>query len=302
MPISFSLSELVALAVESFFYGIYVALFCSSAKVLLTKRKAISGATPLLALASVFAVLITWHVTTDAVRLVYAFKRDEVPLGPDIYYANVASALSLMKTTLYLVTTVLFDAFILHRCFVVWDRNLLVVLLPFLVFLADIGTGVAAVQGLSDLTNADTVFLQKQERITKSFLSSTTVVNGLCTLLISYRLWTRQHTMRDSRRAFGFTKEAAIMAESGAIYSVTLLLIIATYTAKSNSFNVFLDAASPIIGLAFSLIVIRLGAHATEATHISMQGMGEPIPEENRSISGSMVKESRPHSEAHIGV
>ncbi|KAI0294204.1 hypothetical protein BC826DRAFT_910146 [Russula brevipes] len=245
MPISFSLSELVALAVESFFYGIYVALFCSSAKVLLTKRKAISGATPLLALASVFAVLITWHVTTDAVRLVYAFKRDEVPLGPDIYYANVASALSLMKTALYLVTTVLFDAFILHRCFVVWDRNLLVVLLPFLVFLLTlVRTGVAAVQGLSDLTNADTVFIQKQERITKSFLSSTTAVNGLCTLLISYRLWTRQHTMRDSRRAFGFTKEAAIMAESGAIYSVTLLLIIATYTAKSNSFNVFLDAVS----------------------------------------------------------
>jgi hypothetical protein len=43
------------------------------------------------------------------------------------------------------------------------------------------GTGVAAVQGLSDLTNADTVFMQKQERITKSFLSSTVVVNGLCT-------------------------------------------------------------------------------------------------------------------------
>ena len=43
------------------------------------------------------------------------------------------------------------------------------------------GTGVAAVQGLSNLTNADTVFIQKQERITKSFLSSTTAVNGLCT-------------------------------------------------------------------------------------------------------------------------
>ena len=63
-------------------------------------------------------------------------------------------------------------------------------------------------------------------------------------VLISYRLWMRQHTMRDSRKAFGFTKEAAIMAESGAIYSVTLILIIATYASKSNSFNVFLDAVS----------------------------------------------------------
>ena len=47
--------------------------------------------------------------------------------------------------------------------------------------------------------------------------------------------------MRDSRKAFGLTREARIMAESGAIYAVTVILIIATYTSSSNSFNVFLD-------------------------------------------------------------
>jgi hypothetical protein len=52
---------------------------------------------------------------TDVVRLVYAFKRDQDPLGPDLYYANVASALSLIKTSLYLITTILFDAFIVSR-------------------------------------------------------------------------------------------------------------------------------------------------------------------------------------------
>jgi hypothetical protein len=52
------------------------------------------------------------HVITDGIRTVYAFKRDQVPLGPDLYYANVASALSLIKTSLYLVITIIFDAFI----------------------------------------------------------------------------------------------------------------------------------------------------------------------------------------------
>jgi len=301
MAISFSLSELVALAVESFFYGIYFALFGSTVKVLLTKRKTISGEVTLLGLAGILSVLITWHILTDAVRLIYAFKRDEAPAGPDLYYANVSSAMSLIKTTLYLIITITFDAFILHRCWVVWDRNFLVILLPFLIFLADIGTGVASVEGLSSLTTADTVFIQKQERITKAFFSSTVAVNGLCTLLIAYRLWTRQHTARDSRRAFGFTREAAIMAESGAIYSITLIIIIATYTTKSNSFNVFLDMASPIIGIAFSLIVLRLGVAASDPTHISMEGMGEPIPDENRSVAGSVVKEFRPQSEAQVG-
>jgi hypothetical protein len=52
----------------------------------------------------------------------------------------------------------------------------------------------------------------------------------------------------------------------------------------------------------FTLIILRLGNLATEATHISMQGMSEPIPEDNRSVAGSMVKESLPQSEAHVGV
>jgi hypothetical protein len=49
------------------------------------------------------------------------------------------------------------------------------------------------------------------------------------------------------------------------------------------------------------MIIIRLGKNATEATHISMQGMGQPIPEDNRSIAGSMVKEPL-QSEAHTAV
>jgi hypothetical protein len=118
------------------FSGIYLVLFGSSIKVLLNKRKAISGTTPLLAVAGVLCILITWvsislliysssretvltepvflrqHVITDGVRAVYAFKQDQVPLGSDLYYANVASSLSLIKTSLYLVITVIFDAFI----------------------------------------------------------------------------------------------------------------------------------------------------------------------------------------------
>lgn len=112
--------------------------FGLSIKVLLNKRKAISGTTTLLAIAGVLGILITWvsishakirskemvltglisppilqqHVITDAVRTIYAFKRDQVPIGPDLYFANVASALSLIKTSLYLIITVIFDAFI----------------------------------------------------------------------------------------------------------------------------------------------------------------------------------------------
>jgi len=257
---------------------------------------------PLLGLASVFAALITWHVLTDAIRLVYAFKNSQQPIGGDLYFANIASALSIVKTSVYLVVTILFDGFILHRCWIIWDRNCYVTILPAMIFLADIGTGIASVQGLSGLSKGDSVFIAKQEKIAKSFFSSTVAVNGLCSLLIAYRVWVRQNPIRDSRRAFSLSKEAAIMVESAGIYFVTLICLISTYTRESNAFNVFLDMASPVIGIAFTLIVIRMGKLASDPTHISMQGMGDQLPEDRHSVAGSMAKESLPQSEAHVGV
>jgi len=234
--------------------------------------------------------------------LVNAFKSSQQEIGGDIYYSHLDSSLSLVKTALYLVITILFDGFILHRCWIIWDRNCYVTILPFLIFLADIGTGIASIQGLSGLAKGDSVFIAKQEKIAKSFFSSTVAVNGLCSLLIAYRVWARQNPIRNSRKAFSLAKEAAIVVESAGIYFVTLICLISTYTRENNSFNVFLDMASPVIGIAFTLIILRMGNLATEATHISMEGMGEPVPDENRSVAGSMVKEPLPQSEAHVGV
>jgi hypothetical protein len=51
--------------------GIYFTLFGSSIKVLLHKRKTISGTVPLLALAGILGVLITWvSMTTFCAQLV----------------------------------------------------------------------------------------------------------------------------------------------------------------------------------------------------------------------------------------
>lgn len=49
----------------SFITGIYFVLFGSSLKVLLTKRKTISAACTLIALAGIFGVLISWVSLSD---------------------------------------------------------------------------------------------------------------------------------------------------------------------------------------------------------------------------------------------
>lgn len=56
----------------------------------------------------------------DIFRLVSAFKSSEVAEGADLYYANVTSALSIIKTALYLVMTVLSDLFMVRFVRILW--------------------------------------------------------------------------------------------------------------------------------------------------------------------------------------
>ncbi|KAI0787091.1 hypothetical protein BC629DRAFT_1514830 [Irpex lacteus] len=276
MAISFSLAEVVGLATEAFMFGIFFILLIQSLILLYRRRKSLKSFLPVTSLAVLLAILITWHILIDAVRLVFAFKSSQIAEGADLFYANAASTLSVMKTAVYLVITVAFDAFMLYRCFIAWNYNIAVVILTTVVYLADIGTGIASTHGLASLKSADTVFVVQLGRITKSFFSTTLAVNGICTLLIAYRVWERQRFGRDARVAFNLTRDLIIIAESGMLYTTNLVVVVSLYAAQSNVFNVFLDMASPIIGVAFCLIVLRTTKAMEEGpTHISMKNMNE---------------------------
>ncbi|KAH9167706.1 hypothetical protein EDB89DRAFT_111322 [Lactarius sanguifluus] len=249
VAISFSSSELLALCFESVLYGVYLVLFVGCIKVLISKRRRRSGGNiRLVLISSTLFVLITWHEIIDAIRLYMAYKQSQTNTGADLYYAHAASLLSVMKTAVYLAETLASDLFILYRCYVVWNASLAVVTLPVLLYLADMGTGIAAVYGLSQLEKKqDAVFVIEQERITNSFFSCTLAVNSVCTGLIAYRIWRTQRQTRDAKMGSNLTHVSIIVIESGAIYLTILACNVASYVLKSNLFNIFLDMTSPII-------------------------------------------------------
>ncbi len=87
-----------------------------------------------------------------------AYKAGETEASADIYFANLTSVLSVMKTALYLVETIVSDLFIvrllislgkpshilishqLYRCYVVWNASIPIIILPTLLYIADVGT------------------------------------------------------------------------------------------------------------------------------------------------------------------
>ncbi|KAI0787090.1 hypothetical protein BC629DRAFT_491300 [Irpex lacteus] len=276
---TFSVSEIVGLCIESVLYGMYLILFFQCMSILYSKRKTSGPNVRLSSISVALFVLITWHEVIDAYRLVTAFERSEVPQGADLFYANVTSVLSIMKTALYLVMTVLSDFFMLYRTFVVWNQSLLIVALPSLLVLADIGVGIVSVYTLAT-PSINPTLNTKQERITNTFFGCTFALNALCTILIAFRIMWNQRRVRATRISSNITQVAVIVLESGAIYVVTLACLVGTYAAQSLTFNIFLDMMSPIIGIVFALIIVRVsqGISSDQTTYEVPSKMSFAIP------------------------
>ncbi|KAI0065711.1 hypothetical protein BV25DRAFT_1798031 [Artomyces pyxidatus] len=251
-PLSFTGAEMMAMCLESILYGIYASLFIGGIQTLVQKRATSGLNTRLLAVSIILFVLITWHEVIDTVRLVLAFQQSQTTSGADLYYAQVGSPLSVLTTSVYLLETFVSDLFILYRCYIVWNAYWPVVILPILLFIADCGTGVAAVYTLTLVSN-DVIFNEKQEKITNSFFSCTLALNAICTGLIAFRIWWSQYQNREVRLSSNLMHLTIIIVDLvrqptipviGAIYLVTLILLVATYSVKAPAFKVLLDIVS----------------------------------------------------------
>ncbi|KAJ7186130.1 hypothetical protein C8R46DRAFT_882029 [Mycena filopes] len=246
--ISFAMSEIIALVIEAFAYGMYLILFFASLSVAHTRRREKRGFNyKFLGTSLLLFVLISWHLAMDSVMLFLAYNH-ETTLEADLFYARgIPGVLNVMKTGVYVAVTLVSDAFMLYRCFVVWNRSIPIIILPGLLFLADIATGVA---GLWVLTRSvDSFFTESQLRVTSSFFGVTMATNSLATALIAFRVWRGQREMRGITTMSSLNNLLAVILESGkwVIYSIMLILVLATFAGKSTAaFNVFIDVVSPL--------------------------------------------------------
>ncbi|KAJ7035934.1 hypothetical protein C8F04DRAFT_1097129 [Mycena alexandri] len=253
--ISFALSEIIALVVEALAYGMYLILFFASLSVAFARRKAKRAfGNKFLATAFLLFVLITWHLAIDSAMLFLAYS-NETAAEADLYYINgTPGTLNVMKTALYVVTTLVSDAFMLYRCFVVWNYSIPIIVFPTLCLLAGIGTGITGLIGLSHTTTS--FFIKDQLNVVSAFFGMTMATNGIATGGRTFTITTSSNALRRFDCA------------SGAIYSAMLILVLALFVSKNTpGYNIVVDA--------FSLIIVRIGLN------LSVKSDGRP--EDNHS-------------------
>ncbi|KIY70508.1 hypothetical protein CYLTODRAFT_419732 [Cylindrobasidium torrendii FP15055 ss-10] len=259
MSVSLPVANLASIICEALCYGAFTVLFVAAAWVMLSQRKRKPLNVTLLTTVTVLWILSTTHLVLDGIRLFSAFLGDQTP---EEYYLTLSNPLQVAKTAVYATMTLVGDAFVIYRVYIVWNRNWWIVLMP-LFLLA--GTGVAgygATYMFTKATPGSPVFEGSFKSWVTSFIAFTLITNISCTFIIALRIMNIQRGVKRSA-----TQQAAkmpvhsvltMLLESAAIYSVSVLVFMITYVCESNSQYIILDMISPIIGITFTFIILRV--------------------------------------------
>ncbi|KAF7353826.1 hypothetical protein MVEN_01068200 [Mycena venus] len=260
--ISLDRASLIALVLETFSLGIFTVLCGATVRVIFKRR--FSNNPLMLPTLCLIWILSIVHWIIDVVRAMDAFLNS--PLGALAYYADVSNPLQAAKTAVYVTLTLSGDFFVIYRCYVVWNRSWLVVVLPILLWTGTGVVGYATTHAFLQ-THHGGIFLTQLKPWVTSFICMTLSTNVVCTILIAYRILRTRMTLHKNSGGSRVYSALIIFLESAATYSSALIVLVTVYLLNSNAQFIVLDVTAPLIGITFSMIILRLAMTGPSETN-----------------------------------
>ncbi|KAF5311103.1 hypothetical protein D9619_007631 [Psilocybe cf. subviscida] len=276
MSIQLETATLVSIFVESILYGFFLFLFSVSSAIIWCRHCESSSTRRtnlklFLVSFTMFAVS-TVHIGTGLHRVLHAFMPGEDRQTPGETLKATNTACYLAKMVAYAFQVVLGDGFMIYRLYMVWNGNNLVCLPAVVIFLGGIAAATGSIHhsAMSPVGNNVIFAAQARAWIIPSMLL-TFLTNAYSTALIAGRLWWVPHKINGMLPQGGENQcnlgpAAVIIIESGVVYSSCMIILIALYASGSYAQNIVLDALTQIIGIVFSIIIVRVAVGVSDAT------------------------------------
>ncbi|KAF8837554.1 hypothetical protein BDN67DRAFT_972826 [Paxillus ammoniavirescens] len=254
----FTLNEamLVAIIVESILYGLLIFLFGVTLWALTYQRKSAEISCLMLGAACLLFILGTMRLVVDANHLWQGFVTSG---DPDLFFQDVTKYT--LKNSLYVIETLVGDAIIIYRAYVLW-RRIDIVIIPIIGWIAIVVTGTHATLSISQssTTNASVLYERQAAQWVLSFYSTALATNLLATGLLILKLWAGHRNevglQRTTRKSL-IHPVIVIVMECGAVYSLTLITLLFTYVYASNGVYIMTDVIGQVIPITFCVIIVR---------------------------------------------
>ncbi|KAK0203201.1 hypothetical protein DFS33DRAFT_1489210 [Desarmillaria ectypa] len=189
------------------------------------------------------------------------------------------------------INTDIADTITIWRCWIVWGRRWMVIILPILLFLSQGVFGCFALHAdLYETSNGNTALGKSEINWTTMYLSFSLATTLLCTALIIYRIVTvRRSSDGISAAARVYRGIVEILVESALLYAVSLILFI-VLIARGGAASAYPQIIYvTVTGIAPALIVARVTSgqarpnDSWQASHISALQFGSGTPENTQT-------------------
>ncbi|KAF5310296.1 hypothetical protein D9619_010551 [Psilocybe cf. subviscida] len=264
-------AQIVGLWMETLFYGIYLVTFVLCIQVLLWDsaharfKHPGTWNRPLLVAALLMFIFGTLDVALGLQHNLKAFwfgiQSGQIQ-GPADEFARISEWVNVMKLANYDAQTFIGDGILLYRCYMIYNRKWLVILVPGLLWLGTLAFSIVTI--VIEATLGTGVLNQSQLKpFITGTLSMTLAMNVITTSLMVYRIWNiQQRTNRRLSRLSGidpYSRVLRVLIECGAIYTVSVIILFVCYLANNNAQLPVSDSIVQIIGITFNLIIINVG-------------------------------------------
>ncbi|KAF9465689.1 hypothetical protein BDZ94DRAFT_296847 [Collybia nuda] len=256
------LATIVTLFVESVCWGINLVSFFICMGTLLLSDGHLKPL-PTVNYISLVAALLMFSIATFDIAVVVSRNIEwfvdantkTMPSG-----SGVSNWWSVAEISNFIAQTFIGDAILIYRCFVIWSRRWLVIVFPVITWLA------GAACGISGLIIGSTTFYAMNRGPMKPFLTSlivlSAVTNFTSSSLIVFCIWSvHRHSARYYHRSVPgrdpLARAIRITIESGGLYTISMLILLVTYSTGHNSQIIVARAIVQIIGITFNLIIGR---------------------------------------------
>jgi len=206
------------------------------------------------------------------------------PGGPNAVFIDFQTYwLNFVPYVLYIMTAWLQDLLLIWRYFIFWDRRWWMLAIPIPLFILSFIVGTMLLIQIG--TPGDNVWQSFSVNLFTTFWAAELSTTMFITTLIVARLLYMRHRLRSimgPNHDSPYLSIAAMLVESGLMYSIGGLTFVISYTINSAFQNMVLNAVGQIQSIAPTLIILRVaqGHGLTRAnlnavsTTIKKSGMG----------------------------
>jgi len=194
----------------------------------------------------------------DIVRICNGFINvgPKLPHGPEQYFGAVSQPTFVTKGCLYDAQTLILDAAVIYRAYIVW-QNFHVVIVPIIAWLGLLASAIGA--QIAALSHTNDVFAVEIAHWITAVYSLTLGTNFISTSLLAYRIWSVSRQTSHHRSSDVTTPVFRVAIESGVLYTLAVTVSLITYVTGSTGVYIMLDVVSPLMSIVFNMLILQAG-------------------------------------------